>query len=221
MEFLKFVNDYNGAFMVAVTIVYVIATILICRANQQSAKASLKQIEEAKAEFEEMNRAVVTVDLETIRGGLTVLKIINSGKRCATNVKVQINNDFIENLPDELGQECLTKLSKAEFLMGCGQSKYVFVCAKPAFKNAAKKELHIKVEYKDGNNMYSEAIIIDMNQYLWELIYESPLEDIRGEIKGINETLKYFKEDLKKKRRKENDQWLSEHKDELKERFNL
>jgi len=221
IDFLNFINEYNGAFMVIITTVYVVATILICRANQQSASASLKQLEEARKEFEEANRAFVTINLDNIRGGLAVLKIHNSGRRVATDVSVKISDEFITNLPDDLGKKCLNQLSNANFSLGIGQVKYVFVCANPTFKKAAEKELTISVSYKDGLKQYSELISIDMNQHLWELIYESPLEDIRKEIKGINDSHKYVKEYLQRIKNKEDSIWIKEHEEELKERFNL
>ena len=45
---INFLNDSNGALMVIITAVYVVATIQICRANIKSAKASNAQVAAAK-----------------------------------------------------------------------------------------------------------------------------------------------------------------------------
>ena len=45
---INFLNDNNGALMVIITAVYVVATIQICRANIKSAKASNAQVAAAK-----------------------------------------------------------------------------------------------------------------------------------------------------------------------------
>ena len=45
--------------MIAITAVYVIATIFICIFNYRSAKATREQLAESKRQFEENNRAFV------------------------------------------------------------------------------------------------------------------------------------------------------------------
>ena len=69
--------------MIAITAVYVIATIFICIFNYRSAKATREQLAESKRQFEENNRAFVTVTFETIRGSLLVLNIHNHGHQVA------------------------------------------------------------------------------------------------------------------------------------------
>lgn len=60
MEWFKsivtFLNDNEGALMVIITFVYVIATCFICWANLRSAKASKDQLAEMKREHEETIR---------------------------------------------------------------------------------------------------------------------------------------------------------------------
>ena len=51
-ELIEFLNDNQGAFMVIITFVYVIATIIICSANIKSAKVTKEQLEESKRQFE-------------------------------------------------------------------------------------------------------------------------------------------------------------------------
>lgn len=219
MDILDTLDKYNGVFMLLVTIVYAVTTFFICRANQKSAAASLKQVEQARAEFDEASRAFVTVNLEVIKDGLIVLKIQNIGKRVATNVKVCINEDFILNLGDNLGKECLQKLSKADFILGVGQIKHVFICSHLGMKQAGKKKLIINHSYKDRSKVYSEVTNIDMEQYFWELIYNSPIDDMRKEMKGINDSLKYIKDDINKIRQKAYAQEM--HKVESKEKEGL
>lgn len=202
MDILDTLDKYNGVSMLLVTIVYAVTTFFICRANQKSAAASLKQVEQARAEFDEASRAFVTVNLEIIRSGLVVLKIQNIGRRVATNVKVCINEDFILNLRDNLGKECLKKLSRADFILGVGQIKYVFICSHLDMKQAAEKELIINHSYKDRSKVYSEVTNIDMGQYFWELMYYSPIDDMRKEMKGINDSLKHIKDDINRIRQK-------------------
>ena len=52
-ELIEYLNNNQGALMVLITFVYVVATIAICIANIKSAKASKEQLEESKKQHEE------------------------------------------------------------------------------------------------------------------------------------------------------------------------
>lgn len=56
---LYFLNDNQGALMVVITAIYVLATILICRANSKSADMSKKQL----VQQEKISRATFVHDL--------------------------------------------------------------------------------------------------------------------------------------------------------------
>ena len=74
--------DWSGWVLVVITSVYVIATILICRYNFLSAKATKEQTSELRRQFDETNRPNIDVTHEIVRGGLFCLKIENTGKKC-------------------------------------------------------------------------------------------------------------------------------------------
>ena len=79
---INFLNVNNGALMVIITAVYVVATIQICRANIKSAKASNAQVaaakeqtdavkaqlDESKREYEETKRLQMMPYFEIICG---------------------------------------------------------------------------------------------------------------------------------------------------------
>lgn len=203
MGFIRSLNENSGAMMVIITLVYVIATIFICLANQKSAAASLKQIDEMRTEFEKANRAFVTVDLVVICSGLLTLKIQNNGKRPAKKVNVSICEEFLANLKNTRCADELKTLSKSYFSLGIGQSRHVMICGTGEVVENIPKML-IVLTYQDGKDNYKENLDIDMSQHFWELIYESPLEDMRKEIKGINESVKYIKDDFRKVVNKQN-----------------
>lgn len=53
------IKEYGDSAMVLITVIYVVATIEICRANMKSAEATREQVNEAKREFEETQRLQV------------------------------------------------------------------------------------------------------------------------------------------------------------------
>ena len=84
--------------MVVLTAVYVIATIAICLFNYKSAQATREQVAESARQFEETNRAFVTVYADFIRNGLFVLCVSNSGNKPAKEINVNIGEEYFKNI---------------------------------------------------------------------------------------------------------------------------
>lgn len=68
MEAIKnivcFLNSNEGALMVVITFVYVVATIMICIFNGRSARATSEQVSESQRQFEETKRLTVMPYIE-------------------------------------------------------------------------------------------------------------------------------------------------------------
>lgn len=171
--------------MVIITFVYVVATIFICIYNYRSAKASRDQLEESMRQFEESNRAFVTVTLEVIKAGYAVLHIQNHGKRIAENVNIQISQAFVSIITDEDDREHVQKLCNSSFTLGIGQSWYVGIGNHMDLEKMEKELLSINISYKDAVSKYEETIVIDLKQFAWMLLYESPIEDLSQEMKKL------------------------------------
>ena len=189
-QIIAYLNANSGAMTFLITAVYVVATIFICWANIRSAKATREQVAEQQREFEETNRAFVTVTFEIIKSGLAVLHIQNHGKRIATNVSVHISDAFIENMADKMDREHVQKLCQSVFTIGIGQSWYICVGSHLQLDQMSKELLTITVSYRDSVAQYCETTSIDLKQYFWSLIYDSPTEDIRQELKDSTKELK-------------------------------
>ncbi|MCI9469555.1 MAG: hypothetical protein HFG45_09750 [Oscillospiraceae bacterium] len=56
IQVINFLDKHSGSLTFLITAVYVIATILICRANIRAANATREQVEESKRQFEETQR---------------------------------------------------------------------------------------------------------------------------------------------------------------------
>lgn len=172
--------------MVGITIVYVVATIAICLANIKSAKATREQVAEAKRQFEENNRAFVTVTFEIIRNGLLVLNMHNHGHQIANNVTIKINQDFIDSLSNNQAPE---KLCKSSFTLGIDKGWYVFLGSQLDLDHISSIPLEIMVYYSDTFAEYSESTTIDLKQYMWSIIYNSPIEDTYNEMKKMTKSI--------------------------------
>ena len=182
--------------MVIITGIYVIATIAICWANIKSAKATREQVAEAKRQFEESNRAFVTVTFEIVRSGVLVLQIKNEGHRIAEKVKIRLSPEFIANLPDGFVKNHAEILCNTAFTLGIGQTKYLHLGGNLQLKDIAKELLSVEISYQDSFSEYNETSIIDLTQYFWQLLYESPTADAYQEMKKISKELQSINRSL-------------------------
>lgn len=184
--------------MVVITAVYVVATIFICWANIKSAKATKEQVAEAKRQFEESNRAFVTVAFEVIRSGLAVLHIQNHGNRIASNVKLQVSSAFVSNMANISDREHVERLSESVFTLGIGQSWYICIGSHLEIEQMSSELLSVEISYEDFESKYNETTIIDLKQYLWALLYESPTEDLYQEMKKLTKSIQSIDKSIQK-----------------------
>lgn len=188
--------------MVIITAIYVVATIVICYFNGKSAKASKEQAEIAKKQTEEMikqynlsNRPLVTIRFDIIRSGLLCFVVENEGPLPAHDVRVTINEDFIDNLPDEGVKNSFRKLKESKLYIASHQKMTLLLDGQPEFSKIAEKVANIQIQY-DG---YVENTTIDISQYGLLMVYASAIEDISQNIKKNTEQSKKFYDAFLKK----------------------
>lgn len=184
--------------MVIITGVYVVATILICKANINSAKATRDQLAESKRQFDEVNRAYVTVTFDIIRSGLAVLCIENHGKQIAKNVQVKVIPEFIDNIQDTDAKELINKLCGSTFTLGIGRKWYTFLGSHLELDHLSRVPLCIDISYSDNLAEYKESIQIDLKQYLWTIIYDSSSEDAVQELSKMTKSIQKIEKTISK-----------------------
>ena len=95
---LELLNANSGGLTFLITVVYVIATIAICKANIHSANASKKQLEEMQKQYAEENSPHIEGEFLLERRSFYGLRFINHGKSTAQNVLIQFSDSFIVSL---------------------------------------------------------------------------------------------------------------------------
>lgn len=185
--------------MVIITAIYVVATIFICVFNGKSAKAAHDQTEAARAQTKEMiaqynavTRPLVTIRFDIIRSGLMCFIIENEGPQPAKDVKVSINQEFIDNISNANEKRMLMDLNDATFYLASKQKLTVLLGGNPSFNDIAKEIAKIDISY----NGFCEHTEIDINQYRFLIIYNSPVEDISQHLKKIKEDEARFHKEL-------------------------
>ena len=175
--------------MVWITVVYVMATCAICWANIRSANATKAQLAETKRQFDEENRALVTATFEIIRNGITALCIENHGKQVAYNVEIRIVPEFINNIRDDTDKKLIKELCRASFTLGIGRKWYACLGSHLELEQLSQVPLAIDISYSDNQGRHKETTTIDLKQYFWSLIYDSPMVDANVELKKMAKSL--------------------------------
>lgn len=106
--------------MVLITAVYVIATIVICRANIKAADASRAQLVEMKRQYAEENCPIIELEFLYLQRTWYVVRFINHGKQTAQHVKIMLAQEFIDSLPEPKFRDMLEKQKAKECIIGVG-----------------------------------------------------------------------------------------------------
>ena len=165
LELISFLDTHNGALMVVITLVYVIATIKICRANLRSADATREQVEESKRQYEEEHRAFISYEFIYEHRAWYGLRFSNHGKRIASNVQIKLDKAFLDSIIEPQFRDSLSSLDGRVFTLGIGQSYDIFLGTNAFRERRDKIPVQGTIEYKDRNSAYSEPFLIDFANY--------------------------------------------------------
>lgn len=188
--------DITDWLMVIITGIYVVATIFICIANFKSAKATRDQTAEQQNQFKEENRALINIFFEMRNSAVAVLHIQNNGKRIAKNVKISIEEDFINNVPEGYDKQHLSKLPKSTFTLGIGQSWYCPLGGTNEMKKISEKIIKGNVSYSDELGNYNETFEIDLKQYFWAVLTTSQIEKIYSTLREQSQSMKQIEKSI-------------------------
>lgn len=197
-EIIDFLDTHNGSLMVIITLVYVIATILICRANIKSAKATKEQLAEAKRQYEEEHRAYITYQFIFERKAFYGIRFTNHGKRVANHVKVLFDKEFIDSIPKNSFTERSNELGEREFVLGIGQSYDFYFGGHEFRENTNKKPIKGIVEYQDSLSEYQEEFFIDFEKYATVFTVDSDADILHEDMKKVVKELGQISKRLSK-----------------------
>jgi len=180
--------DVTAWLMVAITSVYVIATIFICVANFSSAKATRAQVAEQKRQFDETNRPYVDITIDAYQGSYLGFSFCNTGKKLARNVRVELPQSFIDKIADEWSAH-INNLTKSNFVLGVGQVYVTRFCR--LSEQRTFDAIQIKLSYSDDVSNYTDEIIFEPAQINWQLIDTTDLAQIRKHMKNVSKHLEH------------------------------
>ncbi len=182
--------------MVVITLVYVVATILICIFNFRSAKATRAQVAEAKRQYEETNRAYITYEFLYEKRSFYGIRFTNHGKRVANHIHIQLKQEFVNSIVEPSFLDALRKLSEKEFVLGIGQSYDVYLGSNSYRQNPHKMPVEGTIVYQDDKTTYRELFDIDFENYVTIFSVKSETEDLLDIMKKQTKELERIRYEL-------------------------
>lgn len=182
--------------MVIITAVYVVATIFICCANIKSAKASQAQLTEMQRQFAESNRPEIEVEFHYLRRTWYVVRFVNRGAKTAQHVKINIDQSFIDSLPEATFRNELTRIKDKECIIGVGQHYDLFIGSNKFRGNPNMESFTGTVEYESQGKTYQSDLFVDFEHYMTFFSSTTDEEDLLKSMKKMTDELKGIKQAL-------------------------
>ena len=171
---LDFLDKHNGALMVIITLVYVVATVLIWFANNKSAQVAKDQLEESKRQYIESNRPIVEAEFIYERRVWYIIRFSNHGRRTAQRVRIDLDQEFIDCLSESKFASILEGQKNKECIIGVDQHY----------------DLTGRISYQCDEQTYTSEIYIDLNNYMTFFSTNTVHDDLSKAIKDNTAALK-------------------------------
>lgn len=184
--------------MVVITLVYVVATILICIFNFRSTKATREQVAEAKRQYEEINRAYITYAFLYEKRSFYGIRFTNHGKHVANHIHIQLKQEFIDSITEPSFSKYLKGLSETECVLGIGQSYDVYFGTNSFRQNPHKIPIEGTIVYQDGKATYQEPFAIDFEHYATIFSVNSTTENLLDVVKKQTIELERIRQELRR-----------------------
>ena len=176
--------------MVIITGVYVIATIFICWANIKAANASKEQLREMQRQFAETNKPNIELEFHYSRRTWYIARFVNRGSLSAQHVKINLDQEFIDSLPEESMKKELERIKGKECIIGAGQHYDLYIGSNQLRGNPNMKPLTGTIEYKAQGETYHNDLYVDLENYMTFFSSTTDEENLLKSMKKIGDELK-------------------------------
>ncbi len=181
--------------MVVITFIYVIATIFICWANIKSARASKEELAEMKKQYSEENRPRIETEFCYEHRTWYIVRFVNHGKLTAQHVKIELDADFIDSIPENGFKSILRNQGNKECIIGVGQHYDLYIASNELRGNSNMRPVTGKLIYQDEVRSYESDIYIDLENYatFFSSTSDEPvvkeLKNVKKEIEGVKRAI--------------------------------
>ena len=183
--------------MVVITLVYVIATVMICVANFKSVAASKLQLHELQEQYKKNNRPRVDVEFIYEKRQFFGLRFVNHGNMTAQKVSTDFDDAFIDSLDEKHFKHILKRAKDKECVIGVGQHHDIYIGSKKLRDNQAKNVASGIVKYSYNGEKYETKFSIDVDNYMSIYTVKSEQEELIHIMQEQNKLLQQQNEELK------------------------
>ena len=92
----------------------------------------------------------------------------------------------------------INKLCTSSFTLGVGRKWYALLGSHIELEKLSKVPLIVDISYSDNIGEHHETTKIELDQYLWSIIYNSATDDSAQELKKITKSLQAIEKKLPK-----------------------
>ncbi len=184
--------------MVFITLIYVVATIIICKANINTSKIANAQLQEMRRQYEAENRPKIEVEFELVNRKFYRVRFINRGRHTAYNTVIDINKDFIDSLPEEQYRELLLKEINRKCVIGVDKYHDIYIGTTKIKDDASVKELTGTIIYEFDGEQYTEDYCIDVANQMTFFSVDTIQDEILDVCKKNNKEMENITAGLEK-----------------------
>ena len=165
--------------MVIITAIYAVTTIIILIVNWKSSKAAQEQVIEMRREFEEENRPIIEVEIVWIERIAIALRFVNRGRHVAEHVRIDLDQDFIDHIPEAAFALQLKEQREKECIIGVAQTYDLLIGTAKLIQDQDKKPIKGRVNYTYGECQYEKEFCVDLENYMTYFSVEGHEEKLR------------------------------------------
>ena len=186
--------------MVIITGIYVVATVFICWANFKSANASKEQLKEMQKQYAETNRPLIELEFHYSRRTWYIARFVNHGNLTAQHVRINLNQSFIDSLPEESFRNELKRIMGRECIIGVGQHYDLFIGSNNLRGNPNMMPLIGTINYEAQGKEYKSDLFADLERYMTFFSATTDEEDLLRSVNKISDQLKGIRRALEKQK---------------------
>lgn len=183
--FLSWLNQNSGL----LTFLTVVTSLITCIFSMNSSKAAWAQVNEMEKQYDEENRPYIEVEFIYERRLFYILRFVNHGRNTAQNVKIVLEDDFVNSLNNVNLKEIAKNLKNKSCVIGVGQHYDLFIGTNEYLKVDDKVPAKGIIMYQSKGEIYKSEFEIDFNNYATFFSTESYQEKNISLMKRRNDKL--------------------------------
>ena len=141
-------------------------------------------------EFAETNKPNIELEFHYSRRTWYIARFVNRGSLSAQHVKINLDQEFIDSLPEESMKKELERIKGKECIIGAGQHYDLYIGSNQLRGNPNMKPLTGTIEYKAQGETYQSDLYVDLENYMTFFSSTTDEEDLLKSMKKIGDELK-------------------------------